>query len=84
MEPVSGVVQGTPDTIFKGYPGVEDLPTAVSSEYIISRWHPSEEDKKRIAEGGDIYLWVKSRALFPAYVGTETPIITPEGRGCMA
>lgn len=84
MDIVAKVVDGIPDTIIRAPHGQEgeiaDLPAAVTTDtagrrVAISRWRPDEEERKRIAEGGDIYLWVYGGIHPPVAVSAEPPVV---------
>lgn len=85
MNPVGNIVRDLEDRNLQGGDtGAADMPIAVGSAYdgkgthtvMISRWTPSEAERKAIAEGGDIWLWVCGRQHPPVSVTGEQPIAT--------
>jgi hypothetical protein len=87
MRPVSPVLPGydVAEVVFaKDQPEYMQLP-AVRVESpeapVLTRWELSDEDRKKIAAGADIYLWVTTfgRALQPValQVATASEIMDP-------
>jgi len=81
MQPVSPVVPGyriQETTISSKDPRVKPLPVIVTDdgEAILTRWELSPEDRQRIADGQDIFLWVTNygKPLHPI----NLEVITPE------
>lgn len=60
MKAVSPVIKGLEEfemVIAKDQPGVEPLPALRSPDGIVmSRWHPTEEERTAIARGEDIFI----------------------------
>lgn len=84
MDIVAKVVDGITDTIIRAPHGQEaeiaDLPAAVGTDtagrrVMISRWRPDELERKLIAEGGDIYLWIYGGMHPPVSVSAEAPVV---------
>lgn len=77
------VVTGVEDGAMKAPPGSEnilDLPVAVGFAdghglVRISKWTPSEEERKQIAEGGSVYLWIVGNLHPPVYVSGNEPTV---------
>lgn len=68
-----------PLTVYGGA-GYIDLPAIKIDDghgRIITRWQLSDEDRARIAAGGDIFLdvWTFGRPLQPVCLSTEPPVI---------
>lgn len=42
----------------EGMPDCEPLPTHAADDFIISRWQPTEEERRLIAAGHPVWLWV--------------------------
>ena len=81
MQPASPVLPGhnCEETVYaKDQPEYTPLPAVHLHDdperTIITRWHLSDEERKRIAEGQDVYLWVLTfgRALQPVKLGVMT------------
>lgn len=78
MDPVIPVVEGfEKDQIVLKAEGCIDLPVLQTEKYLISRWRPSDEERKLIAEGGDVYLWVWSNRHPPVSICGE-PVLVRE------
>jgi len=83
MEIVANVIDGIKDTVFKGPDGsgILDLPVtraegADGKSVLISRWRPDEHERRLIAEGGDIFLWIYGGQHPPVFVSAEPPVVT--------
>lgn len=79
MNPVPNVIPGVPDTTFASPPDRDyaDLPVARVGEHRVSRWQPTERERKAIAEGGDVWLLVVG-AQPPVLVTGEAPVLVEE------
>lgn len=81
MKPESPVVPGydLPETVYaKDQPEYQPLPVVKiegPEGQVLSRWHLSPEDRQRIAEGQDVYLWVSTfgRPLQPVLLEVKSP-----------
>ncbi len=80
MEIKPDVIEGVKDTVVKGISGrgIADLPVAAGKmsgmSVMVSRWAPTPEERKQIAEGGDVYLCVYGPDHPPVYVSGKRPI----------
>ena len=49
----------------KGMENCGDLPTYRDGQHTVSRWEPTEEERRQIAAGGSVWLWVWSPVTQP-------------------
>lgn len=84
MDAESPVIPGSyhPEVIFRANPGEDVTPPmpALRREAdiygrVLSRWVPTEEERRAIADGADVYVMVYTfnSLLQPYVVGTEVP-----------
>jgi hypothetical protein len=87
---VKDVVVGMPDKLIGAPPGHEDdiipLPATIGKHHsgmplIVSRWHPTEDERQAIAAGGDIFLTAFSSVMIPVMLTTAQPIAIRNANG---
>lgn len=53
--------------------GCGDLPAFSEGATIVSCWQPNEEERKRIADGGNVWLLIQGAGQPPVSLTTEFP-----------
>lgn len=84
MNPALRVHADLPNTcVLEAPPGQEDevAPLAIiaGDGVMVSRWELTEEDRRRIAEGGSVYLHVCGRGHPPVMLTTELEVEARQG-----